>query len=132
MAVRVKIRKLEIGIVILHLSGSLTATEIDQLETTFQGLLSEPHPRVIFDLAGIEEIDAPGSLFCVRCFFAARQAGGELRFAAATPEVSRPFKRAMLDSLLPFEEFGYPNGSPIALSMPINVTTTTLPSCVTK
>lgn len=42
-------------------------------------------------------------MFIVRCFFAARSAGGELRFAAVRPEVLRPFKNAMLDTLLPFD-----------------------------
>ena len=104
MAVQVNIQKLEPGIVIVRLTGKLTAEAASELETAFTRLLYDVHPKVILDLAGIEEIDAAGSLFCVRCFFAARQAGGKLRFAAARPEVANPFKRAMLDSLLPFDE----------------------------
>jgi anti-anti-sigma regulatory factor len=52
---------------------------------------------------GVDQIDADAALVLVRCFFTARGSGGELRFAAARPDVVRPFRATTLDTLLPFD-----------------------------
>jgi anti-sigma B factor antagonist len=103
MTLRVTSSKVEPDIVVLHLSGTTTiGPETDALELLVRDLLNRSS-RLVFDLAGVDEIDADAALFFVRCFFAVQGAGGELRFAGASARVVRPFKRAMLDSLLPFD-----------------------------
>jgi anti-anti-sigma regulatory factor len=77
--------------------------ETDALEWHLRSFLRQYEMKLIFDLAGVDHIDADAALFLVRCFFATRGAGGELRFAAARPDVLRPFKATMLDTLLSFD-----------------------------
>ena len=104
MTLRVTTSTVEPDIVVLHLSGSMTISpETDALESLVRDLLSRSSRRLVFDLAGLYEIEADAALFLVRCFFTVRAAGGKLRFAAAKPDVARPFKRTMLDTLLPFD-----------------------------
>jgi anti-anti-sigma factor len=104
MSFRVTTSKVEPDIVVLHLAGFMTTgPETEALESLLRDLLSRKNTKMVFDLAGIIDIDPEAALFLVRCFFAARGSGGELRFAAASPDVARPFRRTMLDTLLPFD-----------------------------
>jgi anti-anti-sigma regulatory factor len=104
MSLRVTTSKVEPDIVVLHLAGIMPRSpETDAFESLLRELLNRNDTKLVFDLAGIVEIDADAALFLVRCFFTVRGAGGELRFAAARPDVVRPFKRKMLDTLLPFD-----------------------------
>lgn len=84
MALRVTTLRVEPEIVVLHLGGSIAISpETDALEWLLYDLLRQGERRLIFDLADIDQIDADAALFVVRCFFAVRGSGGELRFAAA-------------------------------------------------
>lgn len=104
MTLRVTTSRVEPNIVVLHLAGSMTiGSDTDDLEWLLRSLLGQVERRVIFDLAGVDQIDAEAALFLVRCFFAARGSGGELRFAGASAHVARPFRTTMLDTLLPFD-----------------------------
>ena len=104
MSLRVTTSKVEPDIVVLHLAGIMTiGPETGALESLLHDLLDQKTKKLIFDLAGVPQIDADAALFLVRCFFAVRGAGGELRFAGAKPDVARPFKRTMLDTLLTFD-----------------------------
>jgi anti-anti-sigma factor len=95
--------KAEPDIVILHLSGSMTLGEIEELESLVRDLLDRGEKKLIFDLRGIRRIDSVGGMTIIRCFFAAREAGGELRFASAGANVIRLFKSTHLDTVLPFD-----------------------------
>lgn len=104
MSIRVTSSKVEPDIVLLHLAGHLSVSqETDNLEWQLRGLLRQGESKLIFDLAGVDQIDADAALVLVRCYFAARGFGGELRFAAARPSVVRPFTQTTLDSILPFD-----------------------------
>ena len=104
MSLRVTTSRLEPDIVVVHLAGRMEiGPETESLEWLLRGLLAQGETKLIFDLAGVEQIDADAALFLVRCFFAVRGPGGELRFAAARPGVLRPFHSTMLDTLLPFD-----------------------------
>lgn len=104
VTLRVTTSRVEPDIVILHLFGSMTiGVETYDLEWLVRDLIQEGERKLIFDLAGVDQIDADAALFLVRCFFAARGSGGELRFAAARPDVVRPFHATMLDTLLSFD-----------------------------
>lgn len=104
MSIRVTTSKIAPDIVLLHLAGHLSINEeTNNLEWQLRSLLGQGESKLIFDLADIDQIDADAALFLVRCFFAARGSGGELRFAAARPSVVRPFRATTLDTLLPFD-----------------------------
>jgi anti-anti-sigma factor len=91
-------------IVVFHLSGSITISpDTDTLESLLRTLLRLDERKLVFDLAGVDQIDADAALFLVRCFFTVRGSGGELRFAAARPNVVRPFRATALDTLLSFD-----------------------------
>jgi anti-anti-sigma factor len=94
MSLQVTTAKIEPGIVLLHLPGSMNnSPETDALEWLLRSSLRQGEGKLVFDLGGVDYIDADAALFLVRCFFAASRAGGELRFAAARPSVIRPCKR---------------------------------------
>lgn len=104
MGIQVTNSKVEPDIMLLHLAGHLAVgQETDDLEWQFRSLLRQGESKLIFDLTGVDQIDADAALLLVRCFFAARGSGGELRFAAARPSVVRPFRATTLDTLLPFD-----------------------------
>lgn len=91
-------------ILVLHLSGRMAiSAETEALEWRLRGLLRQDEKKLIFDLAGVDAIDADAAVFLVRCYFAARGFGAELRFAGASAHVLRPFQTTALDSLLPFD-----------------------------
>jgi anti-sigma B factor antagonist len=104
MSFRVTTSNVEPDIVVLHLSGSITISpEAEALESVLLDLLGEKIRRLVFDLAGIDAIEPAATVFLIRCFFRTRSAGGQLRFAGANEQVLRPFRTAMLDTLLPFD-----------------------------
>jgi anti-anti-sigma factor len=104
MSLSVTTANIEPGILLLHLAGHITiGPETDNLEWLLRNLLREGQTKLILDLAGVDLIDPDAALFLVRCFFAARGSGAELRFAAAKPDVFRPFRATMLDTLLSFD-----------------------------
>jgi anti-anti-sigma factor len=104
MSLRVTTSNAEPDIVVLHLGGTMTiGQEADALESLLLDLLDQKTRKLVFDLAGMDEIEASATVFLVRCFFRTRAAGGQLRFAAAKEQVLRPFRTAMLDTLLPFD-----------------------------
>jgi anti-anti-sigma factor len=103
VSLRAETTKVEPDIVVLHLSGIMTLGEIEELESLVRDLLDRGEKKLIFDLCGIRRIDSVGGMTMVRCFFAAKEAGGELRFASAGANVIRLFKNTHLDTLLPFD-----------------------------
>ena len=104
MSLQVTTSNIEPDIVVLHLGGIMTTgPEADALESLLLDLLAQKTKKLIFDLAALDEIEADATVFLVRCFFRTRSAGGKLRFATANEQVLQPFKRGMLDSLLPFD-----------------------------
>lgn len=104
MNLRVTTSRGDPDIVVLRLAGHMAVgKETDDLEWLLRSLLRQGETKLIFDLAGVDQIDADAAVFLVRCFFAARGVGGELRLAAARPDVVRPFRATTLDALLSFD-----------------------------
>jgi anti-anti-sigma factor len=102
MSLRVEASKVEPDIVVLHLSGSLTiGPETDALEPHVRKLLGRGDKKIIFELSGVERIDSLGGVTLVRCFFAARDAGGVLRLACPSPNVQRLFKGIQAENVIP-------------------------------
>ena len=106
MSLRVAASKVEPDIVVLHLSGSLTlGPDTDALESRVRNLIGQGDEKIIFELSGVERIDSIGGVTLVRCFFAAREAGGALRIAGASPTVQRLFNIVQAEAVIPL----YPN-----------------------
>ena len=104
MSLRVTTSNVEPDIVVLHLGGSMTiGPEADALESVLQELLEKRIKKLVFNLAGLFEIEDSATVFLVRCYYRTASAGSQLRFAGADEQVLRPFRRAMLDTLLPFD-----------------------------
>jgi anti-anti-sigma factor len=103
VSLQAKTTKVEPDIVVVQLSGNMTLGEIEELESLVHDLLDRSEKKLIFDLSGIRRIDSVGGMTIVRCFFAAKEAGGELRFASAGANVTRLFKSTRLDTVLPFD-----------------------------
>jgi anti-anti-sigma regulatory factor len=80
MSLQVETTKVEPDIVVAHLSGSLTLGETEELTSLVGDLLVRGEKKLIFDLSGIRQIDSVGSVTIVRCFFAAKEVGSQLRF----------------------------------------------------
>lgn len=106
MSLRVETSKVEPDIVVLHLSGSLTmGPETDALESHVCNLIGRGDKKLLFELSGVEKIDNIGGVALVRCFFAAREAGGVLRIASPSSSVQRLFKNIQVEWMIPL----YPN-----------------------
>lgn len=104
MTLRITNVKLEPDILVLRLSGPIThESKLNALDSAFHNLVHHGEINFIFDLAGAEEIDTAGILLLIRCFFAAVHAGGQVRFAAARPDLVGPFERAGFDTLVLFD-----------------------------
>ena len=104
MSLRVTTSNVKPHIVVLRLAGTMTTgPETDALESLLLDLLGEKIRKLVFDLTGMDEIESAATVVLVRCFFRTRSAGGQLRFGGANEQVLRPFRRAMLDTLLPFD-----------------------------
>jgi anti-sigma B factor antagonist len=102
MSLRVKASKVELDIAVLYLSGSLTiGPETDALEPHVRNLIGQGDKKIIFELSGVERIDSVGGVALVRCFFAAREAGGVLRLACPSPNVQRLFKGIQVENVIP-------------------------------
>lgn len=104
MTFSVTTSRVDPDIMVLHLAGRMAiGAETYELEWLVRDLLSQGERKLIFDLAGVGQIDADAALFMVHCFFATRGSGAELRFAGARAHVARPFRTTGLDTLLPFD-----------------------------
>ena len=102
MSLRVETSKVEPDIVVLQLSGSMTlGLETDALQRRILNLMSLGDKKLIFDLSGITRIDSAGGVALVRCFFAAREAGGGLRLAGASVSVQRLFNIIQVEAVIP-------------------------------
>jgi anti-anti-sigma factor len=102
MSLRVETSKVEPDIVVLHLSGSMTlGPETEALESRVGNMTGRGDKKLIFELSGVERIDSAGGVALVRCFFAAREAGGALRIAVPSLSVQRLFKNIQVEAVIP-------------------------------
>jgi anti-sigma B factor antagonist len=95
--------RLEPGVVVLLLEGSITSGAEVRLDDVFiEDLLQQGERRLILDLTGIEHMDSTGMHLMYTCFSRAQEAGAELRFVSSNARISRIFKITRLDEVLPF------------------------------
>ena len=103
MSLQASTTRIEPDIVVVHLSGTLTAwQETGAALTSISDLLQQNERKLILDLSGIETMDSSGMQAIFDSFSAAREAGGELRVACANVRVARLFRLTQIDTVVPF------------------------------
>jgi anti-sigma B factor antagonist len=85
---------------VLQLQGRLTMVAAPQLRAEVERSVREARPRVVVDLTGVEFVDSSGLGALVAGLKTARQAGGDLRIAAAGDQVRTVLGLTNLDRVL--------------------------------
>ena len=103
MNLQIQTNRIEPGIVIVRLSGTVTrCSEPLRSELFIHDLLKQGERQLILDLTGVDRMDSSGVQMMYACYAAARNVGGELRFVAANSRVTRLFEMTRLDLVLSF------------------------------
>ncbi len=98
---KIETKEVQPDIVILEIAGRITlGGESKQLEWAVDKLLTEGRKKVIFDMAGVTNIDSTGIGIIVMTSGKMKKAGGELRVAAASAHVEEVLKMTNLDQIV--------------------------------
>jgi anti-sigma B factor antagonist len=98
---KIETKQVQPDIVILEIAGRITlGGESEQLEWAVDKLLGEGRKKVIFDIAGVTNIDSTGIGIIVVSSGKLKKAGGELRVAAASAHVEEVLKMTNLDQIV--------------------------------
>jgi anti-sigma B factor antagonist len=92
--------KIEPDIAVIRGAGKLNMVTAPELRALVLRVIAEGENKVVVDLSGIEFMDSSGLGALVGCLKTARQAGGDLRMAAPSPQVSMVLKLSNLDRVL--------------------------------
>ncbi|MGA7560003.1 MAG: STAS domain-containing protein [Terriglobales bacterium] len=97
----IRTRQLMPDIVVLEIAGRITlGRESKQLEWAVESLVGEGRKKVIFDMAGVTNLDSTGIGIIVMSSGKLKKAGGELRVAGATAHVEEVMKMTNLDQIV--------------------------------
>jgi len=88
-------------IVVLEIAGRITlGRESKQLEWAVESLVGEGRKKVIFDIAGVTNVDSTGIGIIVMSSGKLKKAGGELRVAGASAHVGEVMKMTNVDQIV--------------------------------
>ncbi len=90
----------EDGVAVLAADGRINLVTAPELRREVQRVVEEGHARVALDLSAVEFIDSSGLGALVSGLKTARTAGGDLRLAAATDQVTSVLRLTNLDRIL--------------------------------
>lgn len=91
------------GVIVLDLTGRVCmGRDVQQLEWTVDELLGKQQQHLVINLSKVTHIDSTGIGILVLCAGKVKNAGGELRVAAATGLVDNVLRMTKVDSLVPF------------------------------
>jgi anti-sigma B factor antagonist len=97
----IQTKQLAPDIVVLEIAGRITlGRESKQLEWAVETLVGEGRKKVIFDIAGVTNVDSTGIGIIVMSSGKLKQAGGELRVAGASPHVGEVMKTTNVDRIV--------------------------------
>ncbi len=97
----IQTKQLAPDIVVLEIAGRITlGRESKQLEWAVESLVGEGRKKVIFDMAGVTNLDSTGIGIIVMSSGKLKKAGGELRVAGATAHVEEVMKMTNLDQIV--------------------------------
>jgi anti-sigma B factor antagonist len=92
--------KIAPDIAVISGSGKLNMVSAPELRAIVVDAIAGGGPRIVVDLSGIDFMDSSGLGALVSCLKSARQAGGDLRIAAPTTQVSMVLRLSNLDRVL--------------------------------
>lgn len=87
-------------VVVLRLDGRLDLVTAPGLRTAVEGEVGAGRPDVVLDLSAVTFMDSSGLGVLIASLKHARQAGGELRIAAAAEQVLTVLKLTKLERVL--------------------------------
>lgn len=90
----------EDGVGVVAPKGRLTMTCSRQFKEVLTDLVDSGTTRIVVDMAETTFLDSSGLGALIGGLRSTRQAGGDLRVARPTPEVSRVFRLTNLENLL--------------------------------
>ena len=88
------------GIAVLAADGRINLVTAPELRRAVQSVVDEGHTRLALDLSAVEFIDSSGLGALVSGLKMARTAGGDLRLASASDQVTSVLKLTSLDRIL--------------------------------
>jgi anti-sigma B factor antagonist len=88
------------GVAVARLEGRLDLLSAPDLKKLLTQTVADGHPRLVVDLAGVAFIDSSGLGALISGLKAARQAGGDLRIAAAGDQPRTVLQLTTLDRVL--------------------------------
>ena len=98
----IQTKTLSSEIVVLEIAGRITlGGESKQLDWAVDKLVGEGRKKVIFDLAGVTNVDSTGIGIIVMSAGKLKKAGGELRVAGATAHVADVLKLTNVNQIVP-------------------------------
>lgn len=92
--------KISPDIIIVRGAGKLNMVSAPELRAVVVDAISHGGIRVVVDLSDIDFMDSSGLGALVGCLKSARQAGGDLRIAAPSAQVSMVLRLSNLDRVL--------------------------------
>lgn len=101
MPLKVAHNKLDSGIEVLALAGSLTlGRDAQNFEWTVEELIKNQARRIVIDLTEISFVDSAGIGILVGCHGKVASTGGQLRLAGVAERVLNVFRITKVDSIL--------------------------------
>jgi len=93
-------RTMQSGVVVIRPEGRLNMVAAPSLRNELRTLVEGGSTRLVVDLAGTDFIDSSGLGALISGLKIARQAGGDLRIAAPTKQVTAVLELTNLDRVL--------------------------------
>lgn len=93
-------RTTQSGVLVIRPEGRLNMVAAPALRKELHALVDKGNSRIVVDLSGTEFIDSSGLGALISGLKAARQAGGDLRIAAPTRQVSTVLELTNLNRVL--------------------------------
>ena len=88
------------GVAVLHLSGKLNMVSAPAVRERIADLVAGGSSRVVVDLAHVPFLDSSGLGALIAGLKSARQAGGDLRIAAASEQTRLVLRLTNMDRML--------------------------------
>lgn len=100
MAADIDISTTDTGVDVVRLSGRLNMASAPDLATLVGDRVRDGHTRIVVDMSGVEFMDSSGLGVLVACLKQTREAGGDLRLAAPSPQVSTVLDLTNLSTIM--------------------------------
>ena len=102
MALQFALSEIRPGLSCLAMTGSIhCGPECSQLEAEVDRLMQQNHTQLIFDLSHVTTMDSAAIGSVVRCLRKLKNAGGDLRLAAAPPLIARNLEQTKVNKIVP-------------------------------